>query len=769
MLAVSTSVHLYDYDLMKALTLSQSAIIFALGCLLMSASQLPGSSVPANAFSEEDPYLREWILIGPFPNEETAERAEDGSNRLGFHTDFLGGEADFTPERLDAVLAGNDGVSVQTINSDRERGINFEEALGKIDMHAGYAYCLVDSPTEQTAIMGFGSDDSAKIWLNGELVYEFWTNGRSLIEDGEFIEVHLRQGLNALLVKVEDRLGGWEFKINLYTPEALAAMKERRERARYSLFAVEPVDEYSYLFSPGQFPEINWRYPGMIEKLFGPVLFTVQWYNADLEPVSKAEKPGRYLMTLTAEHPDGVPIRRAMTFYCIPQTWAIWQEEHRVDGMPLPSTRGPFDRVAWEERQEDINEWFGEAAWDSIPRTHEGAILISYLAEMEPLGRDPKPTDDPFIRHNEIQLALKLKQLGIEDEVVPLAEPGHTTVPATTLRPGTMAEAGFSPGLAEELREIGQEWAMEDEGQSGPFTLLVARNGIIVFHEPFQSPGYEEVDLETKYYVASITKSVTGLLLAQFLEQDSLQLDDPVGLYLRDFPTEGDTALTLRQCMTHRSGFDGHWGLGQGGPFNPHLDNLLLIQIASGEAVPGKKFHYNGLGHSLTGRVMEARSGKNIQRLFHENLFEPLEIEDAGIMSLGTSGMFSAKDIAKFGQLLSNKGAYGDRFFFSEDVYEQIRPPEPEGDWSTVDKEAHGIGLTWMITPPDESEEPGLYDDEPVVGHGSATASILRVGEDSGIVVAAGRTKHGKNAASYTDRIMRAVHRHALPISADET
>jgi hypothetical protein len=60
----------------------------------------------------------------------------------------------------------------------------------------------------------FGSDDGAKIWINGKLVYNVhaW---RALGWDGDIIELDLKKGKNSILVKVEDKWYGWEMMMRM--------------------------------------------------------------------------------------------------------------------------------------------------------------------------------------------------------------------------------------------------------------------------------------------------------------------------------------------------------------------------------------------------------------------------------------------------------------------------------------------------------------------------------------------------------------------------
>lgn len=723
--------------------------------ITLSAEQI---SVVASQALGTDPSIRDWLIIGPFENHQL-EGVEEGSiSRSGYAEDFLGGESGFAPDAS--------ALSSQRFVAAKNGLVDFEKVFGKQDMKVAYAYTVVFADKEQEVLLGFGSDDSAKIWLNGESVHEFWTPGRGTREDEDELVVTLLEGPNTILVKVEEAVGGWGFILNLYGEEARAARQEAKLRKRFGRGAVTPVRDYDYTFSPGNFPEIDWRHPGMMQQLNGEMPLTVRWFNSNLEEVTTAEEPGRYMAYIEAELPSGQTVRRGLTFTCMPALWRPWMAEGGGE-ISLPSN-SPFSAEALEQRSDEVGEWYYQAATEHMSTSHSGAILAAYLSEMQPSDDTLTPLDNPLIAHNEAQLALKRKMLGVEDKAKPLHPPGKTNTPGLVLRPGNLSSAGFKPGLGDAVREICEAWATVDDGSNGPFTLMIARDGEIVFHEAFQSPGWDPVSLETKYYVASISKAVSGLLFAEFLSQGILSLNDPVGEYLPDFPVTGPKAITLRQCFTHTTGFEGHWSLGQGGPWNPYLDNIAA-QILDEELEPGVEFKYNGIGFILAGRVMEIAAGKNIQRLFQEDLFNPLGIENASMLSLGTSGMFSAEDIAKFGQLLSNKGTYGDLLFFTETVYEEILPKRLGDFYPEVGDKEYGIGLDWMKGPtiPKSDQTGGAYYNELMLGHGSATASILQVGTESGIVIAAGRKNRGQEADRYVNRIIRAIHDHTIERDRD--
>ena len=71
-----------------------------------------------------------------------------------------------------------------------------------------YGFITLDASQEQNTKMFVGSDDSVKVWLNGDLVREEIV-GRSASDYRGSFPVTLKQGRNTLLVAVENRTGGW--------------------------------------------------------------------------------------------------------------------------------------------------------------------------------------------------------------------------------------------------------------------------------------------------------------------------------------------------------------------------------------------------------------------------------------------------------------------------------------------------------------------------------------------------------------------------------
>ena len=88
-------------------------------------------------------------------------------------------------------------------------------AIGDIDDHSSYALITLESATPQSDVtMRAGSDDSIKIWLNGEVVHNNPIN-RGAEDYQDKFTVDLKEGNNLLLVKVSEREGGWSMFVGI--------------------------------------------------------------------------------------------------------------------------------------------------------------------------------------------------------------------------------------------------------------------------------------------------------------------------------------------------------------------------------------------------------------------------------------------------------------------------------------------------------------------------------------------------------------------------
>ena len=152
--------------------------------------------------------IREWMVIGPFPI--GTSDFDDDIPPPGFIEVFPPEkEIDFSK----SYLVPDGEAQWQKAVSD-ESGILDFKALFPQGQAIAYAYTELDSPAKRRMKFTFGSDDGAKIWINGKLVYEehSW---RALGWDGDSFELDLKKGKNSILVKVEDKWLSWSMVMRI--------------------------------------------------------------------------------------------------------------------------------------------------------------------------------------------------------------------------------------------------------------------------------------------------------------------------------------------------------------------------------------------------------------------------------------------------------------------------------------------------------------------------------------------------------------------------
>ena len=161
----------------------------------------------AKAYIHKTTFIPEtaWSVIGPF----------DNTNGAGYDKAFIPEEA----TQLDTTLTydGQNGQIGWTQRRDKtfDGFVDFETIFGgDLNWVAAYAWTTLSVPDERIAHIHFGSDDQAKIWLNGESIYTDST-AHSVAIDHATIPVTLKPGKNSLLVKVCDEKIFWGFYLRI--------------------------------------------------------------------------------------------------------------------------------------------------------------------------------------------------------------------------------------------------------------------------------------------------------------------------------------------------------------------------------------------------------------------------------------------------------------------------------------------------------------------------------------------------------------------------
>ncbi|MBM3860003.1 MAG: beta-lactamase family protein [Verrucomicrobia bacterium] len=530
----------------------------------------------------------------------------------------------------------------------------------------------------------------------------------------------------------------------------VAQASERQQFQAQELIAAKPG---GWIFKPGETPRIIWRDADEVRRLGFNGELRVRWFDANLKENAAPNQPGRWLAWIEGAAPNGTPFRRALTFYGLPNNFMGGYVPDLTASLPhFPGTNAP---PVVREHQAELIRMATDVMQRAVLESEKGAILIAGLTEAKPLGRPARFIESCAVMNDDYHLALKLKMQGLEKQIRPLQPPRRRDPPAAALRSGSLREAGMSDDAKAKIDGVCREWA-KDTGE--PFVILVARNGVIVSHEAFgEDAAGKPVTRDYRCWVASITKTITGILFSRFLDQGLVGLDDSLSVVFPDYPKNNPRVPTFRQCFNHTSGLGGHGDFG--GMRNPHFENVILNAIDVNE--PGAKYAYSGAGFELAIKAMEILAGKSAVRLYDEYLFQPLGFGDVPIGNASSDGEFTAMELGVLAQWVANRGSYAEWEFIAPETFEKLMP-EPVRVADRGYTEDEGIGIHWV-----HHLKPGakrgakrpedLLFSPRTLGHGSFSGCMFVVDLDQQLVITQVRKQSALRSGEWSARFLQTI------------
>ena len=99
--------------------------------------------------------------------------------------------------------------------------VDLKAGASPSDYAIAYAWAEIEVPEKTRGVLGLGSDDAVKVWLNGKLVHENWI-ARACAPDDDLVPVEFAAGKNQLLLKVQNIQGDWSFTCRLLSQDLQA-------------------------------------------------------------------------------------------------------------------------------------------------------------------------------------------------------------------------------------------------------------------------------------------------------------------------------------------------------------------------------------------------------------------------------------------------------------------------------------------------------------------------------------------------------------------
>ncbi|GAH47998.1 unnamed protein product, partial [marine sediment metagenome] len=140
-------------------------------------------------------YIVAWQVAGPYG----AGKSLDAQLRTAFPPEKATTKAKDVPWRMLPIPAGGKQPWMMDLLA----------AVGG-ERRAAYVRTWVHAEKQLSAKLEFGVDDGSKVWLNGKVVHSDGRGGAAT--PGEHrVRVQLRRGWNALLLKITQDTGPWQF------------------------------------------------------------------------------------------------------------------------------------------------------------------------------------------------------------------------------------------------------------------------------------------------------------------------------------------------------------------------------------------------------------------------------------------------------------------------------------------------------------------------------------------------------------------------------
>lgn len=261
---------------------------------------------------------------------------------------------------------------------------------------------------------------------------------------------------------------------------------------------------------------------------------------------------------------------------------------------------------------------------------------------------------------------------------------------------------------------------INDYYHSGEFngSILIAKNGETILKKGYGFANFEwsnPNNPKTKFYIGSLTKQFTSMLIMQLVEEQKLDLNTKISNYIPTFNKSIADSITIFHLLTHTSGLmdytsEEFWR--DSVKLFHTRDYILDNYCGKGlKFVPGTQFDYSNAGYFLLGVIIERTTGKNFEDVLRERILNPLGMKNTGmfnpskIVSKSSTGYLKANDVLQRAPYLDLRNVFsaGGMYSTVEDLFLWDKALYSEPLISSKNKELlfkaylNNYGLGWGI------------------------------------------------------------------------
>jgi D-alanyl-D-alanine carboxypeptidase len=197
---------------------------------------------------------------------------------------------------------------------------------------------------------------------------------------------------------------------------------------------------------------------------------------------------------------------------------------------------------------------------------------------------------------------------------------------SATTAPGTPS---FSPQVSQQLQTVVS--AVQQQYQIPGIVAAVSVPGqgswVVASGQASLSPS-QPVTTSSPFWIGSITKTFTGTVILQLVQQGKLSLTSPISQW--EPSVQNASSITVQMLLNMTSGIFDEGGPGSQLAANPSAtytpQQIVDLAVAHGPAQPPGQFYYSDTNYAILGIIAQDVTGQPIENLISSQLLGPLHL-----------------------------------------------------------------------------------------------------------------------------------------------
>jgi hypothetical protein len=172
--------------------------------IVLQWERTAGQEPQRSARARDEGAIKQWLILAPI----ALASGQSGADAVD--TEQIDGEGQLRPKAGEATVMARGELKWQEV-AQEDYVIDFNEILGEVTPQSvAYAVCYIRSEAEQRGLrMLVGSDDQAKVYLNGKQIHKYPLVRNFVADQDTVIGVVLNAGMNVLVFKVVNESIEW--------------------------------------------------------------------------------------------------------------------------------------------------------------------------------------------------------------------------------------------------------------------------------------------------------------------------------------------------------------------------------------------------------------------------------------------------------------------------------------------------------------------------------------------------------------------------------